>query len=143
MSSDLSFWIKKAFFGAFKLVEPRDLIKVHHHHFFVKVHDQSFSNLFSEKFFDQKNRIYQTLKSRKKFKKIRDFHDFFRSDRIFWKTRFFYEKFIFMSNFKLSHRSDFLIFFSNFLCKWKLRYCSLGTLKQWNNHYHSLWYFGL
>ena len=91
ISSYLSFWMKKKFFGAFKLVETSDLVEVHSHYFFGNARGQSFPNLFSEKLYDQKNTIYQTLKSSKK-KKIQDFHDFFRFGGFFRKSRFFLKK---------------------------------------------------
>ena len=115
ISSYLNFWMKKTFFGAFKLIETSGLVEILSHFFFQKVRGQSFPNLFSKKLYDQKNKIYQTLKSSKKNqKKSRIFRIFFRSGDFFWKSTFFFEKVISMLSFKGSHRSKFLIFFSDF-----------------------------
>ena len=92
ISSDLNFWMKKTFFGAFKLIETSGLVEILSHFFFQKVRGQSFPNLFSKKLYDQKNKIYQLLKSSKKIKKIQDFPDFFQIWWLFLEIYIFFRK---------------------------------------------------
>ena len=92
ISSYLNFWMKKTFFGAFKLIETSDLVEILSHFFFQKVRGQSFPNLFSKKLYDQKNKIYQTLKSSKKSKIIQDSPDFFSDLVTFFGNQHFFSK---------------------------------------------------
>ena len=92
ISSDLNFWMKKTFFGAFKLIETSELVEILSHFFFQKVRGQSFPNLFSKKLYDQKNKIYQTVKSSKKNKKNPGFSGFFSDLMTFFGNQHFFSK---------------------------------------------------
>ena len=103
-----NFWLEILNFGAFKAVNDSDRAYATNTLPSQKVLIKTYPTLISKFLYDSC-----------------DISGFFR------KCQFFGQKTLFSMIFKLSYRNEFLIFFNNFLCKRKLRCC---TLHSYNTH---------